>query len=93
MTWRSGLQRSEQRASIRCNAIDPWSVNAEVGDTCSGDELLFFVNSSPLDLTAPPISTSQSLASQLFAVSLFPYLAFLFFLNKAKVKSTLPFGW
>ncbi|KAJ4806725.1 1-acyl-sn-glycerol-3-phosphate acyltransferase [Rhynchospora pubera] len=42
----------------------------------------------PVDPWAPTID-SQSIASQLFAVSLFPYLGFLYFLTKSKTAPKL----
>ncbi|MED6137576.1 hypothetical protein PIB30_066228 [Stylosanthes scabra] len=42
----------------------------------------------PVDPWAPSID-SQSIASQLFAFSLFPYLAFLYFITKSKTSPTL----
>ncbi|KAJ1689638.1 hypothetical protein LUZ63_013793 [Rhynchospora breviuscula] len=42
----------------------------------------------PVDPWAPTID-SQSIASQLFAVSLFPYLGFLYFLSKSKTAPKL----
>lgn len=42
----------------------------------------------PVDPWAPTID-SQSIASQLFAVSLFPYIGFLYFLTKSKTAPKL----
>ncbi|MED6177508.1 hypothetical protein PIB30_098776 [Stylosanthes scabra] len=42
----------------------------------------------PVDPWAPSID-SQSIASQLFAFSLFPYLAFLYFITKSKTSPNL----
>lgn len=85
---------------FQCFQTRPWTCREATQFKCNGDESLrrrkklgrnavlcqgFLL---PVDPWAPNVD-SQSIASQLFALSLFPYLGFLYFITKSKTAPKL----